>query len=683
MNQDRQPTRTFRSAQEAAGTLGLALLGSLPADPRLHPREAGLADLTPDPRFCARVYRFVAGPSPAVWVLGLGQAGEELPVAIAIAERAAASGAAPVLLVRPRESLSGPPGLPVAGGAFVPLLNAVLRGTVMAEPTGLQGVLRAWSGAGSPGDGPAGSSAAAPGGAGARAVESSPLTGEAAPGAVVPGGVVVAGDDSGDTPEPPPEALTHLVLVVPFRDVPAVQIEERVKALVRSGHPVVGMVAYGKEEEGAANATQPDEEPAASEAFVASQTRAGDGPARNPVASARDSVPVAEERWGAVYATARAAPAGASVAAATAAQAVPAGRSSVESARSATEPARSGAETAGSRSRDRIAVSGSWSATFGPGAASGSAAGGRHGLPLFWWLAIAILLLISAGVIFPKLVMQHIDDRPSGAKPVARMSEAPPSPAGQSDAGPPPALSGPAAGEAQAASTELAAGGEPAGGGESGASGVPAASGVPGASQPTDPGLGAEVEAERNPQEGGTPGDDPRQTRLGDPAGGPELGASSASAAPSGEEGAQVSTAEQDAARTSPPGGAAGSPGGAAPAESRPPADAGEELPSARALLTERSGPFAVLCGSVPRADLAAREVRRLAGHGIEARVVVVDIPERGVWCRVVTGRYDDVDSALAAARAIVAEGRVRAAQVVASEGLGPPVSRPVTRETP
>ena len=102
---DDRENEYLRTPTEVADALGLPLLGALAAEPRFHQLAESLTSLSPDPRFSGRLYRFIDAEAPLIWVAGLGDAGEELPVAIGLAEMAAATGAAPALLACTRESV--------------------------------------------------------------------------------------------------------------------------------------------------------------------------------------------------------------------------------------------------------------------------------------------------------------------------------------------------------------------------------------------------------------------------------------------------------------------------------------------------------------------------------------------------------------------------------------------------
>jgi hypothetical protein len=649
MNTMGRANRYFGSAREAAQSCDLPLLGILPADPRLHSRAAGLAALAPDPRLSARIYRFVSGAAPVIWVHGLGQAGEELAVAVGIAERAAAGGAAPVLLVRPQESsVEELHGRPVTPGPFARVLGALLPGGAVALPCGIQGVLQAH---------------------GRGKHEGDPLT---------PGGIVLAGEAPGEPPALAPEMITSVVLVVPFRDCPADDIERRVAALRAAGYAPAGVVGYGKEGEG-------DGLPEAGEMAAAAQIPRGAKPEAQP--------------------------------------------------------------------RERVAVTASWSSRFGPGSSRGSGWGGgmglrrRAGLPLFWWLVIAIVLLVSAGVIFPKLVLSpRRAGPPAGGELQAGAERQRGTPAARAGA-----ESGETAKEAAPAGEQVSAGdqataerGETGSEPERGPSTVPPAvpspsvggvreGGVPAAEvawdeSPISPGPlratgdtaavsllgGGEASASRgealtragaasagHPQAGAgihgsppAPGESGAAGAGGEPGGPAELAlagdrtaelpapdagdSSGAAPALSRSSGAGQQDSAEEAGPD--PGGspAAGGAGQtAAPAAAEPAGDA------VRPLASHRGGPFTVLCGSFPEIEMAQTEARRLQRRGLAMRIAQVNIPGRGVWCRVVTGGYADIGAAVDEARAIVAGGHVRTAMVVAAEGYGLPVSRPIEGTAP
>ncbi len=212
----------FTSSSAAAAALGLPLLGSLQTEPRFHQLAESLSSLAPDPRFSERIYRFLHAESPLIWVVGLGDAGEEIPVAVGVAEMAAQAGAAPVLLVRPIESpplgASGMSGRAVHSHRFAEALDALFPSGCVGQSTGIQGVFRGW---------PQGSAEGAP---------------------LEPGAVVIAGRSEEEGFALPPEQTSHVLLVVPFRDQPMGRLVACVRDLRAAGYPLVGFVAFGLED---------------------------------------------------------------------------------------------------------------------------------------------------------------------------------------------------------------------------------------------------------------------------------------------------------------------------------------------------------------------------------------------------------------------------------------------------
>ena len=263
----------LRTPAEVADALGLPLLGALAAEARFHQLAEGLASLSPDPRFSGRLYRFIDAETPLIWVAGLGDAGEELPVAIGLAEMAAATGAAPVLLAFTREGT--PPGdaprhrgRPIFSHRFADAVAGLFPAGCVAGSSGIQGVYRAWP-VGVPEDAP-----------------------------LEPAAMVVAGPALEGSPNLPASDVTHVILVVPYRDQPRRRLVEAADAVRAAGYAITGCVAFGHEPGGATPREtvlsgpdqSSDEEPAAVPAFAPSE----------PFASEAEPVPV-RQSWSATF----------------------------------------------------------------------------------------------------------------------------------------------------------------------------------------------------------------------------------------------------------------------------------------------------------------------------------------------------------------------------------------------
>jgi hypothetical protein len=241
---DPSESRYFLDPQTIAQSLTLAHLGTLAAQLRVHELTGSLAGLAPEPRFAERLLRFVTGELPLVWVAGLGTAGEEIPIAVGLAGRAAASGTAPVLLVRAGETrLAGAAevtGRPIEAGVhFGTVLEPLFPAGLVASATGIQGVYRAWSEARAEGE------------------------------ALWPAAVVVAAAFGADAPEVP-AGVTHLILVIPYRDQPRETIEAAVGRLRAVGRRILGFVAI---ESPASPFPMPPAQPAGAHAIASAPPR--------------------------------------------------------------------------------------------------------------------------------------------------------------------------------------------------------------------------------------------------------------------------------------------------------------------------------------------------------------------------------------------------------------------------
>ncbi len=206
----------YLNEADLEGSLDLMVLARLDPEPRFYQRHENLNGLNPNPHFSERLFNFVQTSEMAVWVVGLGDGGEEFPVAIGIAERCANATSEPVLLAGPEEVR--PPGMgetglrPIETESFETVLSSLYPDGCGAQTSGIQGVFRTW-----PGKDPL----------------VSPLQ---------PGGVVIASHWPPDSFSPAADLVTGVVLVVPFRDQSAREIEERVTHLRSSGYPMLGMV---------------------------------------------------------------------------------------------------------------------------------------------------------------------------------------------------------------------------------------------------------------------------------------------------------------------------------------------------------------------------------------------------------------------------------------------------------
>jgi hypothetical protein len=236
---DDRENEYLRTPTEVADALGLPLLGALAAEPRFHQLAESLTSLSPDPRFSGRLYRFIDAEAPLIWVAGLGDAGEELPVAIGLAEMAAATGAAPALLACTRESLppggGGRRGRPIFSHRFADAVAALYPSGCVAGSSGLQGVYRAW---------PFG------------APEDAPLE---------PASMIVAGPVSEGVPPLPASSVTNVILVVPYRDQPIRRLLEAAEMIRAGGYTITGCVAYGPEAGAGGMAPVPENVPVARE----------------------------------------------------------------------------------------------------------------------------------------------------------------------------------------------------------------------------------------------------------------------------------------------------------------------------------------------------------------------------------------------------------------------------------
>ena len=495
----------FADEADLEGSLDLPVLGHLESEPRFYQRQEGLTGLAPDPRVSERLYYFVKTDLPAVWVVGLGQAGEELPVAVGLAECAAAA-AAPILVIGPEAQ--SPLGMapvslrPVHPGAFEEVLTALFPEGCGAQASGIQGVMRAWPG------------------------------GDEAQEALTPGGLVIASHGSAEALEPPPTALTGVVIVVPYRDVPAQVIVEQLRKLRAREYPLLGIVAVtapgltgGRPNRGIApKGDITAEEPAA--------TADGEGGIMNEGGSQR-AVNADEEIVDAHLQTS------------------------------------SDGEPVPEEGQERVAAKSTWSDSFGsPGGRRRGPAGGRGRIP--WWVTVLVLVAVGcAGLLITRMLRVESSDDFAGGDAATVVAEEP--------------VMMPTEGEV-AQPAELPA-----------------------------------VEPAVTPEE------------------------------------APVATPVE-------------TPG--APAE-----------PAGRPLSGVNAPPYVIQCGAFRSSVAAQREAQRLEALGLDARVVAVSFPARGVLNRIVVGRSDNLAQARELARRAIAEGWLKEAVVVADDGAGPAVGAPIKAE--
>lgn len=76
-----------------------------------------------------------------------------------------------------------------------------------------------------------------------------------------------------------------------------------------------------------------------------------------------------------------------------------------------------------------------------------------------------------------------------------------------------------------------------------------------------------------------------------------------------------------------------------------PPIPSSKPVPAAKAL-SEAAGGFALQDSSWKHVDQAARRVRELTNKGVPARIVEVDLGDKGLWRRVMIGGFDSAEAA-------------------------------------
>ncbi len=325
----------FSHEADLEGSLDLPILGRLDWEPRFMQRHEDLQGFAPDPTHAERLARFVPLDPPGVWVLGLGGTGEEVPVAVGLAQQATGPDRGAVFLIGPeveRPSGVSTSGLrPVSPGAYGPLVDTIFPQGCGAQATGLQGVYRLWP-------------------------EADP---EAAP--IEASGMILATHTAEEARRPEPEAVSGVVLVVPYRDLPAAVIAEQVTNLRAFDYPLLGMVTVS------APAGAP---PSAGSAWSdPEETMAdGQGGAMNETAHVERKPPEEE----------------------------------MEAA--ATEDLGPEEAPPEGEGPERVAVQDTWSDNFGPGARRQRSKGAAlFGIP--WWVLVVVMILVAiAGLIATRLI---------------------------------------------------------------------------------------------------------------------------------------------------------------------------------------------------------------------------------------------------------------------------------------
>jgi hypothetical protein len=84
--------------------------------------------------------------------------------------------------------------------------------------------------------------------------------------------------------------------------------------------------------------------------------------------------------------------------------------------------------------------------------------------------------------------------------------------------------------------------------------------------------------------------------------------------------------------------------------------------------------PFVIHIGSYRLLTDADAEMGNLRTLGVNARYLRLPVPGRGVWYRVVAGRFRTFAAAESAAHALQSEGKIRNAHIVGGNGWGEPV---------
>ncbi|MBD3235118.1 MAG: hypothetical protein GF330_00250, partial [Candidatus Eisenbacteria bacterium] len=209
----------FSTLAEIEESLGVPMLGRLDAEPRYYQLQEVLASLSPEPHFAERLYRLLEQHPSRIWVAGLGDAGEETPVAVGIAEQAAGKSGGSALLIRlqdaPADAAREGVLRPVISPAMAGPLEALFPRGCAAMPSGIQGVFRAF--------------------------EASEAVGEP----IAPESLIVSGGTEDEERWPPRQSIERVLLVVPFRDQTRERIVTQARAVAQAGYQVVGFVAFG------------------------------------------------------------------------------------------------------------------------------------------------------------------------------------------------------------------------------------------------------------------------------------------------------------------------------------------------------------------------------------------------------------------------------------------------------
>jgi len=608
--------------------LGVPLLAQFAVAPRSAGRgRLGLHTLRPDPRVSERVFHLLQVDPLVMGVAGLGQGGEEWPVAVGLAERAATHGFAPVLLLGMEENgMGADPEMdlrPVCGPIHEKLLQNVCPRGCGARAAGIQGVFQG-------------------GAADALIATGVPLE---------PGGLVLVGRAEAFASRPDPGPMGGLLLVVPYRDVPASFLIEQVTSMVSLGYCVLGMVAVSAADDQAVGVAGHD-----MEGGVMDKDRQGDslpneeprpavpteaeGPSSGETPASEDAFP--DEGRGAGYRqdpdlpdeqAARDGYAEPSLDPGPGADREDDGDPSGElpaAGSGSSEDADMLAAAAG-----RVPVRRSWSDSFGP---NGTPRRGRRGGFPWWGYLLFVLVAATAGWLVYRSVGLPADQSTMAAVDQERAATA-----AHGESGEP--LEG-EAGVAPLYDGTPTAGGRPVGapGEELAAAGpAPAVGDVTGAAGQVTPA-------------GGSPA---RPVAADGPASGPTAVSGS------------MAVAERDPLE----------PGLRTEAPSRPVSDPPATnvsppvetvRPRAPEMTAVRKPPYALLCGSFRDEDRARHAVANLASKGVEARIQDVEIPGQGVWFRILVGEFGDPASAHARRYEALEQNWARSILLVADHGRGP-----------
>ncbi len=584
-----QETEYLAAAATLQEALGVPLLAELALPTRSSRRDAGLTGLRPDPRVADRLFHFVQADALTVALVGLGEGGEEWPVAVGLAERAASSGCAPVLLV----GTEGGPASPQADAALRPVVSPT-QTRVLGEfypdgcgalPAGIQGVFQARS--------------------------CSP--GESAETPLEPGGIVIALRGADEMARLGPDLVSGVVLVVPYRDVPTQGLTEQVTKISSLGYPVLGAVAVTASAalEGLEptqwippSSSAPIEEPKMPEEEREGGAMDKDvmGDPRPPEAQteepANDQRGAPREPEPPAPTTPEEPPEPVTSADPVEPEAPPVEESPAEDESVAPEPSGGGDvadEAMLAAAAGRIPVRRAWTDSYGPGGAK------RRGLP--WWGYILLVVVLGSAAI---LVYRTL--APSGTLP---------------------------------SEDQIVAEAEPV---ETADGQLPEDAQTPVASTEAD---GPVVE----------PADHPAEADRG----------VSIAERQANETPAMTTPARQEAP---PP---AAKPKETEPEASKPAVRRSEtpapQVPAQTSLLRP---PYALLCGSFRSEDLAGAEVQRLSRLGLDTRTQPIEIPEKGIWYRVVAGAFPSRDEAHPQRTLIIEKGWVETVLLVADGGRGP-----------